>query len=324
MTFIMKPRYTTIAAVAAVGLVAAACGTYMPRLASITVRPDTTLSAGSSHQFIAEGRDTRGAVFTIVPTWSVEAMGGTVSKTGMFTAGSVPGTFTRTVRASEDGISGEASVTVTTPSAPGLSTITVTPSGSDTIPATATRWFMATGTDARGYTVAPFTPTWSVVAGGGAINSAGLFTAGTVPGTYRNTIRASSGAAVGYATVTVASTATSLETMQETVRFAYDKSDLTADTRAALDSKVLVFRTNPAMRILIVGHTDARGTGEYNLALGTRRAEAVRDYLVAQGVASNRIILQTRGETQPVAWGGSESGMAQNRRGTFIVLVTEQ
>jgi peptidoglycan-associated lipoprotein len=125
--------------------------------------------------------------------------------------------------------------------------------------------------------------------------------------------------------VTVVSSATALETMQETVRFAYDKSDLTASTRAALDSKVVVFQNNPAMAVLVVGHTDARGTSNYNFALGTRRAEAVRDYLVAHGVASNRIILETVGETQPgVAWGTSEGVMARNRRDTFIVLVNEQ
>jgi peptidoglycan-associated lipoprotein len=192
--------------------------------------------------------------------------------------------------------------------------------GPDTIPATATRQFLATGKDAAGYTVL-FSPTWSVAAGGGTINNAGLFTAGTVPGIYTNTVKASSGNVAGYTTVTVASTAASLATMQELVHFAYDKSDLTEDSRAALDGKVKVFQANPAMRILIVGHTDDRGTDAYNLALGTRRAEAVRDYLVAQGVASSRIELETRGETQPMAAGSSESAMAQNRRDAFRILV---
>ena len=102
------------------------------------------------------------------------------------------------------------------------------------------------------------------------------------------------------------------------------KSDLTEDSREALDGKVRVFRANPAMRILIVGHTDSRGTDAYNLALGTRRAEAVRDYLVAQGVASSRIELETRGESQPIASGTSEGAMAQNRRDAFIILVASE
>jgi peptidoglycan-associated lipoprotein len=121
--------------------------------------------------------------------------------------------------------------------------------------------------------------------------------------------------------VTVASSAASIATMQELVHFAYDKSDLTDVTRAALDGKVGVFKANPAMRILIVGHTDDRGTGAYNLALGTRRAEAVRDYLVAQGVATTRIEIETRGETQPITAGSSESAWADNRRGAFRILL---
>jgi peptidoglycan-associated lipoprotein len=172
--------------------------------------------------------------------------------------------------------------------------------------------------------MASFSPTWSVVAGGGTINNAGLFTAGTLPGNYASTIKASRGNVAGYASVTVASSAASLATMQELVHFAYDKSDLTEDTREALDGKVRVFRANPAMRILIVGHTDSRGTDAYNRALGTRRAEAVRDYLVAQGVASSRIELETRGESQPIASGTSEGAMAQNRRDAFIILVASE
>jgi peptidoglycan-associated lipoprotein len=75
------------------------------------------------------------------------------------------------------------------------------------------------------------------------------------------------------------------------------------------------------MRILIVGHTDDRGTGAYNMDLGTRRAEAVRDYLVAQGIASSRIEPETRGETQPMASGSSEGAMAENRRDAFRILL---
>lgn len=319
MTHIRKNRAPTlVATVAVVGLLAAACG-YHASLASIQVSPDTSVAARASQQFTAEGRDARGALFAITPTWSVAASGGTISNTGLFTAGPTAGTFLNTVKATDGNISGSASVVVTTPS-PVLATITVTPAGPDSLPATTTRQFLAQGKDSAGNSFA-FTPAWSIVAGGGTITTAGLFTAGTVPGVFTNTVKASSGTVAGYATVTVASSAVSLATMQELVHFAYDKSDLTADSRAALDAKVKVFQANPAMRILIVGHTDDRGTGAYNLALGSRRAEAVRDYLVAQGVASNRIDLETRGETQPLASGNSEDAMAQNRRGAFRILV---
>lgn len=323
MTHIRKNRAPAlVATVAVVGLLAAACG-YHATLASIQVSPDTSVAARASQQFTAEGRDARGARFAITPTWSVAASGGTISDAGLFTAGPTAGTFLNTVKATDGNISGSASVVVTTPS-PVLATITVTPRGPDSLLATTTRQFLAQGKDSAGNSFA-FTPTWSIVAGGGSITTAGLFTAGTVPGVFTNTVKASSGNVAGYATVTVASSAAvtmaSLATMQELVHFAYDKSDLTEASRAALDAKVKVFQANPAMRILIVGHTDDRGTGAYNLALGTRRAEAVRDYLVAQGVASDRIDLETRGETQPLASGSSEGAMAQNRRDAFLIRV---
>ena len=324
MTQQMKHRTPTLlAAVAVVALLAAACAGYTARLATITVMPDARLATNSSQQFTAEGRDTRGALFAITPVWSVVANGGTIDSGGLFTAGSTAGTFPNTVTATDGDIVGSANVTVTpqaTPALHPLASITVSPAGPDTIPASSTRQFLAEGKDSAG-TIVSFSPTWSVVAGGGSISNAGLFTAGTVPGIYTNTIKASSGTIAGFTTLTVASSAASLSTMSELVHFAYDKSDLTDSSRASLDSKVQVFQANPAMRILIVGNTDNRGTGAYNLALGTRRAESVRDYLVAQGVASSRIELETRGETQPLASGNSEGAMAQNRRDAFLILV---
>jgi outer membrane protein OmpA-like peptidoglycan-associated protein len=318
MTYFMQDRTPTLfATLAAVGFLATACG-YQPRLASITVRPDTSLAVHGSQQFTAEGRDGRGDLFAISPTWSVVANGGSINEAGLFTAGATAGTFPNTVRATEGAVSGTASVTVT-PRPPVLATITVTPY-SDSLPATTTRQLLAQGKDSDGNAFA-FSPTWSVVSGGGTISNAGLFTAGTTPGVYANTIKASWGTVAGYATMTVASSAASIATVQELVHFAYDKSDLTDVTRAALDGKVGVFKANPAMRILIVGHTDDRGTGAYNLALGTRRAEAVRDYLVAQGVATTRIEIETRGETQPMTAGNTESAWADNRRGAFRILL---
>jgi outer membrane protein OmpA-like peptidoglycan-associated protein len=325
MTHIRKNRATLGATVAVVGLLATACG-YHARLASILVSPDTSVVAHSSQQFTAQGRDARGDPFAITPKWSVVANGGAINDAGLFTAGPTTGTFLNTVKATDGNISGSASVKVTAPP-PVLATIIVTPAGPDSLLATTTRQYLAQGKDSAGNNYV-FLPTWSIVSGGGTITPAGLFTAGSVPGVYTNTIKASSGGVAGYTTVTVTSSAALTEassaTMQELVHFAYDKSDLTADSRAALDAKVKVFQSNPTMRILIVGHTDDRGTGAYNLALGTRRAEAVRDYLVAQGVASNRIDLETRGETQPLASGDSEDAMAQNRRDAFRILVATE
>jgi peptidoglycan-associated lipoprotein len=117
------------------------------------------------------------------------------------------------------------------------------------------------------------------------------------------------------------SSAAALATMQELIHFAYDKSDLTADSKATLDAKVPVFQANPQMRIIIVGNTDMRGTDRYNLGLGFRRASAAKDYLVSKGIDAVRIEVTSEGERKPIANGTSKSDMAQNRRDEFRLLV---
>ena len=168
-------------------------------LATVTVSPDpANLGIGAAQQFTAVGRDASGNLVAVTPTWSVAASGGAISGEGLFTAGTVPGTYTNTVQATSGGISGFATVTV---AAGPLATITVSPDPAD-LGVGATRQFTAVGKDASG-NVVPITPTWSTVAGGGAISGAGLFTAGTVPGTYTNTVKAVSGGISGFATVNV-------------------------------------------------------------------------------------------------------------------------
>lgn len=175
-------------------------------LASITVaRNPDTLAVGSTGQFTATGRDADGTVVTIHPAWSVAASGGTISSSGLFTAGTVPGTFANTVKASEGSIAGSASVTVT--SAAALASVTVAPSPKN-LAIGATQQFTATGRDANGNVLA-FTPTWTVQAAGGTIDATGLFTAGSAAGTYSNIVMAcstaacGSGSVAGFATVTV-------------------------------------------------------------------------------------------------------------------------
>jgi hypothetical protein len=103
------------------GMLATACSTDSPTgpgsgaLASIVVTPDLTLSANMPQQFTAVGKDLRGNVVSITPTWSVVASGGAISGTGVFTAGALAGTFTNTVMATSGSISGSATVTVTVP-----------------------------------------------------------------------------------------------------------------------------------------------------------------------------------------------------------------
>ena len=105
------------------------------------------------------------------------------------------------------------------------------------------------------------------------------------------------------------------------INFDYDKSDIRDDARAALDAKVPVLMANSAVRIRIAGHTDERGSTEYNLALGQRRATAAKAYLTSHGVPDDRIETVSFGEERPVAQGTDESAYAQNRRDEFEIIV---
>lgn len=195
-------RARALVAVAVAGVFASACdvhGISAPgTVASITVTPNATLSPTGTQQLVAVGVDADGRVVSISPTWSVAAGGGTISSTGLFTAGNVPGVYANTVVATVGTVSGRATITVI---AGPLATITVTPNPA-TLSVLATQQFVAVGKDAGGNTVT-FTPTWSVVAGGGTIDQNGNFTAGAATGTFTNTVQASNSGLKGFATVTV-------------------------------------------------------------------------------------------------------------------------
>ncbi|OYV67999.1 MAG: hypothetical protein B7Z74_08905, partial [Deltaproteobacteria bacterium 21-66-5] len=168
-------------------------------LAAITVTPNpTTMPVNGTQQFVAVGRDANGNTTPVAAAWTVVAGGGSISSTGVFTAGGVAGTFANTVKATSGALSTTATVVVT---AGPLASITVSPNPV-TMLVNGTQSFTAVGKDAGG-NVIPITPGWSVVAGGGTVDGAGLFTAGTAPGTYTNTVMATSGTVSGAATVTV-------------------------------------------------------------------------------------------------------------------------
>lgn len=103
------------------------------------------------------------------------------------------------------------------------------------------------------------------------------------------------------------------------VFFGYDSSEINADARAAIASNADVLALNPTWVIAIEGHCDSRGTPEYNLALGARRAYAVRDYLVGLGVSADRLQTISYGEEFPFVPGESEEAWAANRRAHFVV-----
>ncbi len=119
------------------------------------------------------------------------------------------------------------------------------------------------------------------------------------------------------------SSVAALATMNEIIHFAHDESVLDAEARSILDAKVPVFRANPDMRIVIMGHASRPGTDDYNWALGFRRAEAARDYLVSRGIDRIRIEVATGGEGRPVADGPSDAADAANRRAEFRILVSD-
>ena len=108
-------------------------------------------------------------------------------------------------------------------------------------------------------------------------------------------------------------------TITTAVHYDFDKADLREDTRQMLDQKLPILNANPALMVRIAGHTDSRGSGEYNLQLGQRRAAAARDYLTARGVAASRIELVSYGEERPVCQTQDEGCWSQNRRAEFEI-----
>ena len=105
-----------------------------------------------------------------------------------------------------------------------------------------------------------------------------------------------------------------------TINFGLDQIDVDATARAILDSQAAWLARYPNVRITIEGHCDERGTREYNLALGDRRANAAKNYLAARGVSADRMSTISYGSERPVAVGSDEGSWAQNRRAVTIVL----
>ncbi len=103
------------------------------------------------------------------------------------------------------------------------------------------------------------------------------------------------------------------------INFDYDKADVRTDDIAKLDRKAAILGVNPNVRLRISGHADERGSDEYNLALGSRRAAAAKRYLEGKGVDGARIEVVSFGEERPLAQGADEAAWAQNRRDEFEV-----
>jgi peptidoglycan-associated lipoprotein len=105
----------------------------------------------------------------------------------------------------------------------------------------------------------------------------------------------------------------------DTVNFATDSSDVDDTAKAILTQQAAWLQRNPNVRVTVEGHCDERGTREYNLALGERRASSAKNFLVAAGVAASRITVISYGKEHPLAEGSDESAWAQNRRAVSVV-----
>src|SRR5690606_37033426 len=119
---------------------------------------------------------------------------------------------------------------------------------------------------------------------------------------------------------TAEETARALAIIEQAVQFDFDQATLRAEALAALQQKAEILLANPDLVLRIEGHADERGSTEYNLALGQRRADAVKNQLVRLGVPASRLETVSMGESRPLDTAGTEEAWARNRRAEFRVV----
>ena len=108
-------------------------------------------------------------------------------------------------------------------------------------------------------------------------------------------------------------------TLLAPVYFEFDQADLSDQTRADLEQKATLLTQNGGISMRIAGHTDSRGSDEYNLALGQRRGATVKRYLMERGIAASRLEVVSYGEERPAAAGEDDAAFSQNRRAEFEI-----
>jgi peptidoglycan-associated lipoprotein len=116
-----------------------------------------------------------------------------------------------------------------------------------------------------------------------------------------------------------AAVAAARNTITAMIYFDFDKSDLSDQDKASLDQKIPILNANPGLRIRVAGNCDERGSDEYNLALGQRRAASAKRYLTDHGVDGSRVDVISYGKERPVAQGHDEGAWAQNRNDQFEI-----
>lgn len=117
-----------------------------------------------------------------------------------------------------------------------------------------------------------------------------------------------------------AGAADAMSILSATIYYDYDQAQLSDAARTLLLAKAKVMQAQPALRVRITGHTDERGSSEYNLALGLRRAAEAKTFLVANGADAAHIEISSMGEEQPAVQGDSEEAWSRNRRAEFVPL----
>ena len=134
-----------------------------------------------------------------------------------------------------------------------------------------------------------------------------------------STSSSTSSSASSSTTATQMSDAEKLAQVGNSVYFGFDSSELTSKAQAILDRQAAFLNVNPTMVVIIEGHADERGTREYNLALGDRRAVAVRDYLLAKGLNAARVRTVSYGKERPAVSGSNEGSWEFNRRSATVL-----
>ena len=112
---------------------------------------------------------------------------------------------------------------------------------------------------------------------------------------------------------------TALIKVGDRVLFGYDSSELDDDDRSVLDNQAKFLNQNPSLKVTIEGHCDERGTREYNLALGEKRASAVKDYLISVGINTERISVVSYGKERPQVLGSNKAAWSMNRRSVTTI-----
>jgi peptidoglycan-associated lipoprotein len=147
-------------------------------------------------------------------------------------------------------------------------------------------------------------------------------TASQVGGDSASTSSASSASSASPSSSSAAAAKTEADKLADvgnTVYFDFDSSELSENAQMTLDRQAAFLNVNPTLVIVVEGHADERGTREYNLALGDRRATAVRDYLLAKGLNSARVRTVSYGKERPAVEGSTEAAWGKNRRAATVL-----